>query len=249
MIKLNRPPIPASLKRAATGATNALWNEWQKTGETPVSDRAIYAHIEVKSALRKAQHWKCAYCETLNPTSHDVVEHFRPKAGWRQARGDKLQRPQYFWLSYEWKNLLFACDQCNDGAHKQNLFPLSNPGKRAFPQNPSITGERPLLINPYTTEPKNHVEWNEDIPRRRNRSHRGRVTIEVFGLDQDGLLMDQRRKHYKETEATLELIESYSAANKVRSAVRDTVLLPRIEDSAPWAAMIRESFGSRIQGL
>jgi uncharacterized protein (TIGR02646 family) len=248
MIRLHRPAAPTGHAARASRATRKLWDTWHTTGEVPSAKSAIYAHSEVKQTLRDAQHQKCAYCETLNPTSHDVVEHFRPKNGWRQKRGELLQQPAYFWLSYDWDNLLFACDQCNDAGHKQNLFPLSNPPCRADAASPDISSEKPLLVNPYSGDPERHIEWNRDIPRPRKRSHMGRVTIEVFGLDRDGLLMDQRRKYLGEIEKYLALLESTPSKTKEWLAVKD-VLLDCLEDRAPWAEMIRANFGARIQAL
>jgi uncharacterized protein (TIGR02646 family) len=214
----------------------------------PKADPSIYAHRAVKVALRNAQADKCAYCETLNPTSHDVVEHFRPKNGWRQKSGDSLRKPEYFWLSYDWENLIFACDRCNDAGHKQNHFPLYNPRRRATAANPQHAQERPLLINPYADDPGLYIEWNRDIPRPRNRSRKGRKTITVFGLDRDGLLMDQRRAHLLKLERTVRMVETYSPNNLIREAMR-LQLLGEIENTATWAAMTRANLAARIQAL
>lgn len=248
MIRLHRPAAPTGHVARASRGTRKLWDAWHANGKVPSAKSAIYAHPSVKKALRDAQHQKCAYCETLNPTSHDVVEHFRPKNGWRQKRTGLLRKPAYFWLSYDWENLLFACDQCNDAGHKQNLFPLANPSCRADITSPDVSGERPLLVNPYAVDPALHLEWNRDVPRPRKRSRIGRVTIETFGLDRDGLLMDQRRKYLDETERVLTLLES------TRSSLREwlevkAVLLGCLADSAPWAAMVRANLGERIRAL
>jgi len=248
MIRLSFSAIPSGHANRASVGTQKLWDEWKNSGFIPKANPAIYAHPDVKKALRKAQHNKCAYCETINPTSHDVVEHFRPKNGWQQERGDKLGKPAYFWLSYDWENLLFACDRCNDAAHKANLFPLSNPRQRADAISPDVRREKPLLINPYNTDPNRHIEWNKDIPRLRGKSRRGKTSIEVFGLDHDDLLGDQRRAYFKEIEDLIELVESYSPHNAVRQAVTQRLTMC-LEDAAPWAAMIRSNFSKRIRNL
>jgi uncharacterized protein (TIGR02646 family) len=225
-------------------AEKALWDAW-KAGEEIEIDNRVYAHADVKRALRNAQHNKCAYCETINATSHDVVEHYRPKNGWRQEKQHPLSKPEYFWLSYRWENLLFACDQCNDRGHKQNLFPLANPSERATPGKPDTSIESPLLLNPYVVDPKDHIEWNRDIPRAHKNSAIGRTTIEVCGLDKDGLLMDQRQQYLNELETLLTAFEDIPEEDQRRFATRP-VFRQRVEDSAPWAAMIREHLGQRI---
>nr|WP_239015299.1 AAA family ATPase [Archangium violaceum] len=74
---------------------------------------------------------KCAFCESqLAHISYGDVEHFRPKAGWRQEEGGPLGRPGYYWLAYEWTNLFLACTLCNQ-QFKRNLFPLRTPSRRA----------------------------------------------------------------------------------------------------------------------
>lgn len=71
--------------------------------------RTIYARKAIKTQLRTDQHRKCAYCETkFTHSSPGDVEHYRPKAGYQQAVTEPLRGPGYYWLGYEWSNLLFA---------------------------------------------------------------------------------------------------------------------------------------------
>jgi hypothetical protein len=45
-------------------------------------DGTLYGAVSVKKALRKAQHDKCAFCESkIAHVAYGDVEHFRPKAG------------------------------------------------------------------------------------------------------------------------------------------------------------------------
>ena len=247
MIRLSRSKIPPVLASKQADATQKLWDAW-KAGKKIEADKGIYAHPDVKNALRAAQHDKCAYCETRNPTSHDVVEHYRPKNGWRQERGHALTKPQYFWLSYKWENLLFACDLCNDAGHKQNLFPLADPGCRATPEKPDISKEEPLLLDPYTDEPGDHIEWSSDIPRPVKGSRKGRKTIDACGLDKDGPLMDARRAHLQILEAVIPLCERLPGDDPGRTPALQ-VIVRSIDDSAPWAAMVRANLGVRIKAL
>ena len=106
---------------------------------------SIYNHETVKEALILAQHGKCCFCEMKIADEGDV-EHFRPKSGYRQRTGDRLGRPGYYWLAYEWSNLLLACSSCNQ-RFKRNLFPLADPSQRAESHAADINLEEPLLIN------------------------------------------------------------------------------------------------------
>ena len=94
-------------------------------------DSKIYGHTTVKKGLIKAQHDKCCFCESkVSHISYGDVEHFRPKGGVRQTPKGPLGKPGYYWLAYEWSNLFFSCQLCNQ-RFKDNLFPLKNPGDRA----------------------------------------------------------------------------------------------------------------------
>lgn len=60
-----------------------------------------YNHPEVKSALKKETHQKCAYCEAkVTDVAHGDIEHVTPKS---------LNRE----LTFEWENLTFSCQICN----------------------------------------------------------------------------------------------------------------------------------------
>ena len=248
MIRLARPQKPVPLVEAEGNETITLIDAWS-AGEEIIIKPAIYNHPTVKQALRTAQNDKCAYCETRNTTSHDVVEHFRPKNGCRHVRRDALIRPQYFWLAYTWDNLLFACDQCNDAGHKQNLFPLINPAMRATAEHRNIEQEKPLLLDPYgRKDPENHIAWDRDVPRPRNGSRYGQATIAAFRLDEDSLLLRERKKHLDRVESLLKMIESLPPNHFERLASKP-VFLKWASNEEIWSAMIRFNLGLRIQAL
>lgn len=82
----------------------------------------FYSDNGIKERLMAVQYGKCAYCEANVPsTGYGDVEHFRPKAGFKQDHS--LRRPGYFWLAYSWSNLYFSCQACNQ-ANKGNSFPV-----------------------------------------------------------------------------------------------------------------------------
>lgn len=248
MIRLVRSPKPAPLTRRATAETQKLWDAWHN-GAAPHANPRLYNHPVVKEALRTGQHDKCAYCETQNPSSHDVVEHYRPWDGWRQQRRDVLGKPQYFWLAYEWENLLFACDICNDQGHKGNLFPLANPAHRATAANPAHVAEDPLLINPYgPLNPEDHITWDRDVPKARNPSPYGMTTIEVFRLDRGDRRADFRRAYLQRVERGLVKAEELAPDDPDLPDVK-TELLEFLDSDKPWTAMIRANLGARIRAL
>ena len=160
-----------------------------------------------------------------------------------------MHYPEYFWLAYEWENLLFACDDCNDQGHKANLFPLVNPQQRATAVDKDIKREKPLILNPYgNSDPEKHIAWNRDVPRPRNGSRTGRVTIETFRLDQPSLLFTKRKDHFAETEGMLEAAEVLPPDEPVRIKVT-AFLKVRASKRGAWSAMIRANLNERIAAL
>lgn len=154
-------------------------------------DSSIYGHDEVKTALRAAQHDKCAFCESqVTHIAYGDIEHFRPKGGFCQRAADPLSRPGYYWLAYSWDNLLFACQLCNQ-RHKKNEFPLANPAKRARCHRDDVSVERPMFVNPSSGEdPAASLSFREEVPFHKNK--RGKETIRALGLKRTPL--QEKRK-------------------------------------------------------
>ena len=143
----------------------------------------IYSSKAVKKALSAAQHQKCCYCECwLNPPHrsrpYGTVEHFRPKGYVRQSAATRVERPGYYWLAYDWKNLLLCCAPCN--STKGNFFPLNRSRDRARSHNASIESEQPLVINPAEEDPRMHIRFSGETPEPKTK--KGRITIEILRL-------------------------------------------------------------------
>jgi hypothetical protein len=73
--------------------------------------------------LYKVYNNKCAFCEQQH--SKLDVEHYRPKGNIEEEKN----HTGYYWLCYEWTNLLMACKDCNRD-WKTEHFPIL--GKRVF---------------------------------------------------------------------------------------------------------------------
>ncbi|MFY0562316.1 hypothetical protein ACN28E_00620 [Archangium lansingense] len=197
-------------------------------------DAGIYAHESVKQALLRAQHGKCAFCESkFAHISYGDVEHFRPKAGWRQEEDEPLSRPGYYWLAYEWANLFLACTLCNQ-QFKKNLFPLQTPSRRTRSHKEDVTEEDPLLLDPAVDNPEAFISFREEVPYAVDGNARGETTIRTLGLRREALA-EQRRRHLSHVEALRQLIELRTPeASKARK------LLQRMQqDSGEYAAMTR----------
>jgi uncharacterized protein (TIGR02646 family) len=157
-----------------------------QSGERTFSfDCNIYAHKSVKQALIQTQHGKCCFCERLIGTDGDV-EHFRPKQAYKQATGEPLYRPGYYWLAYEWNNLYLACSGCNQ-RHKQNLFPLQNPSARAISHRHNLGLEQPLFIDPGKEDPEEFIRFRGEVAYATEANIRGQATLDALKLNQRSL--------------------------------------------------------------
>ncbi|MBN1618878.1 HNH endonuclease [Candidatus Dojkabacteria bacterium] len=126
-----------------------------------------------KQELKELYYSKCAYCESLMSDDTFTVEHYRPKKG----------SYSYYWLGYEWSNLLPVCDKCNNA--KGDWFPVNVPS-RVLPgsgkkcriktplllsngdididamkaNHPYLLSEEPYLLHPEIDEPKEFLLIN-----------------------------------------------------------------------------------------
>ena len=117
----------------------------------------------------KAQHDKCCFCESkVTHISYGDVKHYRPKAGYRQDPEEPLGRPGYYWLAYEWSNLMFCCQICNQ-RFKRNLFPLADPARRAETHHDDLSTKHAIFLHPGYRGPGRVPRLPRGIPFRDRR--------------------------------------------------------------------------------
>jgi hypothetical protein len=181
------------------------------------ADSGLYGRLKktVFTALDGPFHGKCAFCEErIRSNQHGDIEHFRPKGAivddatnqaiTRAATDDP--HPGYYWLAYDWHNLLPACVLCNQPSTepgnqpigKRNYFPLADETKRA--QNPGDeVQEAPLLIHPVWDDPAEDLGLDPSgVFFARDGSPRGNACIHLLGLNLRGL-PEERRRVYDDT--------------------------------------------------
>jgi uncharacterized protein (TIGR02646 family) len=242
MIRINKPSDPPNvLKTKGKKKTDEMKIAFEKNEKDYLDgkkkfafDGKIYAHETVKDSLLQAQFDKCFLCESkVTHVGYGEVEHFRPKGGYQQSENEKLQPPGYYWLAYEWSNLFFSCQLCNQ-KFKKNLFPLKSPKKRAKSHKHDVAKEEPLFINP-SEEPEQHIAFNRHIPVTHNKSEEGETTIRLLGLDRDAL--NRFRENFYETAKIM-----FNVANDINSSQKENARewLKRAQlDSSQYASMIR----------
>lgn len=197
MIRIQRPAEPDQLRTDRRQRLAHAFLSAQDRKTINVDE----GYHSAREPIYGAQNKKCAYCERQQGQASGEVEHFRPKGG--VDAGDPLC---YFWLTWTWENLLFACSACHHRPNKGNRFPLAS-GTAPLPhptiseilsgQGPAfeVGSEQPLLIDPSREDPMDHIVWrpeNGGDPPEAQRwrpmdisSLRGRKTIEVMGLLSD----------------------------------------------------------------
>jgi uncharacterized protein (TIGR02646 family) len=200
VIRITKPTkAPVILRNRGASATRQLCEQYDAEQDAYIGgvkrfvfDRGIYGSKSVKNALLKAQDNKCAFCEAkVSHVAHGDVEHFRPKGGYQQSPMDQLTLPGYYWLAYDWSNLLFCCQICNQ-SHKRNGFPLVNQDHRARSHTHDIRSELPLLIDPASEEPADFVDFNEEYIRSVDGNARGETTIQTLGLNRSAIAEKRR---------------------------------------------------------
>lgn len=225
MIRVTRPvDIPAKLTTDGVTATQENKDAFDQDKQAyrsgakkMVISGAIYNHSSVKRGLKSAQHEKCCYCEKKQRDEPGAVEHFRPKNGFKSVKKEKLTRPGYYWLGYEWTNFYFTCCTCNNC--KSNYFPLVDERRRAKDYADAITQEEPWLLEPGGKKnPRAHIEF--DGPLAQGTSEYGWRTITICGLNRSGLV-DERKEHLDVIVAKLApLTKNTSTPKEIREAKR-----------------------------
>lgn len=235
IVKLESPQI---LLEKGVPATKQFCEAYAAGSREFEFDQGIYGAEAVKETLKKAQHKKCAFCESFFAhIAFGDVEHFRPKAGFKQRETDKrLKRPGYYWLAYEWKNLFCSCQLCNQ-RFKRNLFPLKNARRRAYSHNHKLENEQPLLVDPSIQDPARFIGFREEIAYAVDGCPEGKATIEILGLNRDDLT-ELRRKRLQDLKYLIRLCELL-APDSQEFEDKHNALQTKTASAAEYAAMAR----------
>lgn len=155
----------------------------------------------------------------------------------------------YYWLAFDWTNLLLSCQSCNrvvrlrgPGLGKGAQFPVA--GFRAVNPNEEVN-ERPLLIHPMFEDPREHMDVSSQdgiiIPK----SERGQVTIDTFGLNIRMPLVRARRHCIRETRLLVHYLKMVGSMNdtdleKCIMSRRDEIVAGSVPYSAAGRAVLEE---------
>ncbi|WP_400078762.1 hypothetical protein [Winogradskyella sp. R77965] len=195
------------------------------------------SRVEDKLALTYFN--KCAYCEKLAKAD---IEHYRPKG---KVKEDNTHNG-YYWLCYEWTNLLPSCVKCNRDGGKHSKFPISGirialPTLLPGPQldlsthkanHATLLNEEPLILHPEIDNPENYFGFKHDQNRKgieiygTDNGNRGDTTISVCKLNRQELRIERLR-----------IITDFKTAvnhifkKRLNNTINDNQLVDRLIDS------------------
>src|SRR4051812_1734670 len=104
-----RITLPGYLKNVADNSARQLrvqWKELKTQDRMRFDEKLLHEFTPFLEDLGKG---KCAYCES--PLGMEVAggsDHFRPI----RSVAEHPDHPGYYWLAYDWDNLLPACGMC-----------------------------------------------------------------------------------------------------------------------------------------
>jgi uncharacterized protein (TIGR02646 family) len=220
----------------AVRATSATAKAKLEQGNHEVS-QAVYAAEVVKQALEQLFLGKCCYCESrIGVVADWDVEHFRPKG----KVSERPEHPGYYWLAYDWENLLPSCSYCNQARKdratameaegpsegKLDQFPLLDEALRCMDHHGDLALEQPLMINPTLEDPEIHIGFMPD-GKAFGLSERGARTIDICHLNRKRL----RDERLGKMAGVLELVNLLTRVDDHLSAqIRDSLVSTAADD-------------------
>jgi len=216
-------PELAPVRNAELVRVRGAMREGRKTDQELLGN----AYKVARRALAEGQRFKCCYCEDrLQDDRWEHLEHFRPKA---EALREEASKPEtgYWWLTWTWENLLFACIRCNSA--KGSSFPLIEGSVALAPEEEPPGAEHPVLIDPANEDPHEHIQFRPFgehwIPGPRTTRGEAMLRTVDLGLEPDhegrrvGLQQDWD-EHARSMRPAIEAIErafESSDAQRIRS--------------------------------
>jgi hypothetical protein len=254
----------------AEDATRRAVEYYEREGKPAEEEAAIWLEHK-KWLLRNKFDNKCAYCEKSLLDIPKDAEHWRPKR--KMSGPDVRGHPGYFWLAYNWQNLLPACSMCNSYGGKNTQFPVAKSHifrlkltdaeldhlicrADAIPSNAEIGWwypgvrdldflEEPLLLNPYVDE-----DPMVDLEFRPNGwikplSMKGEWSAKVFDLNRDDL-RKARTKAEMKTENMVGLLFEYADEGGSSREVAEETAARFVTEKASYSAARRAALDREI---
>lgn len=219
-VKKDLKAVPASL---STGKIDEIAN-----GNTALIDDKVFkgsytdaegrTQSKVREELNKYYFTKCAYCEMH---CKGEIEHYRPKLG---VTGTK--HVGYYWLCYEWTNLVPSCRYCNTEGGKGNQFPIISKTRISKPvikakkldqtkclaHDKPLISEQPYLLHPEIDDPKKFLNFSLKKDKKgveikgKDKAKRGSQTIKICNLNREYLQLNRLETVYYTTKQRFNIV-------------------------------------------
>ena len=200
----------------------------------------IYGDSAIRDKLMSIQHGKCCYCEKR--LDSEEVEHFRPKSSYRQFAGHERKHPGYYWLAYDWENLILVCHSCNQV--KNDVFPVHSQSNRATDHLGDIAGETPLIIDPSSQRPNRYLYFQgalvfpKNNPLVKHNRVIGNTTIKVLELNRRNL-ETIRGDHLQTIQNLVKVVLDDDSGEQTREMAKSR-LVYYCRPVAPFSAMTKD---------
>ena len=211
MIRLSKGPAPEVLTQNAERWTRELLEAIDQRDDEEVRRRKKkYNHPDVKQALREETNRKCAYCEShVTAVSHGDIEHITAKS----------LDPR---LTFEWTNLTFACQICN--------------------QRKSTSED---VLDPYNVDPASHILFIGPFAKARTRD--GMLTISIVDMNRLDLLEIRQRELRRFSDAFERILQQND--DEARSILINGLKGEVDLASTPYVAMLRDAWSAYGRAL
>jgi uncharacterized protein (TIGR02646 family) len=210
--------------------------------------KSVYNHDTVREALGKLYHNKCAFCESpLEVSSAKQVDHYRPKApviGVENHDG-------YYWLAFEWSNLILTCGKCNRSKH--NHFPVAGQHLKDHPEEASdylasavcLKDEQPLIIHPELVKNIREHFWFAQDGKCVIYTKAGKATVDHCDLDRDELAIERQDRYKKHVRYFLDQVKGLNeAVEEIEKIITDPEIRNKII-----AKLMRQSFYAHFREM
>jgi hypothetical protein len=268
-IKFTEPQTPVWTKwRRKCRTEQAALNDVYAAGKIgKVSEKLYREQKGIYFALDGPFHGKCAYCETLIVANHPGdLDHFRPKnrvtdasgpIKMKDGRGRDLPHPGYYWLAYEFRNLLPSCEDYNRPnkgrsgglrVGKWDAFPVK--GFRARRPGEEKR-EKPLLINPTAKGCKieDHLTVNKGGIIE-HWTQQGKACCDVFGLNlRQGLIQERMEAYQRGYDAVLNYLVALGHDNDAGAEIHLKTINEYETGIKPYSAAGRAGIDAKCRKL
>ncbi|HVS51966.1 MAG TPA: hypothetical protein VHD62_06380 [Opitutaceae bacterium] len=245
------------------------WDRWMKVATEATAELLAIAAVRSVTGddivsrvykgsrpfLQEAFYGKCAFCEAdiVNNQPGDV-EHYRPKCGVLDEAGKPVAGHNgYYWLAYDWRNLLPSCADCNRGRYgsdgtyfgKAEFFPVD--GKRATKPGEEAD-EQAMLLHPGVDNPNDHLLFDPKTGVIAGMTERGKITVKLLGLNREKL-PEARKRVYSSVRASIVELASALLLNEQRADELLAEIADHRRGKTPYALAARHACDELLKKL